>query len=49
MVIAHRPSILRQMDKVLVLRTGAVEAFGPPSEVLPTVSRAQLGTGAQGS
>ena len=48
-VIAHRPSILRQVDKVLVLRAGAVEAFGPPSEVLPTVSRAQLGTGAQGS
>ncbi len=48
-VIAHRPSILRHVDKVLVLRAGAVEAFGPPSEVLPTVSRAQLGTGAQGS
>ena len=48
-VIAHRPSILRQVDKLLVLRAGAVEAFGPPSEVLPTVSHAQLGTGAQGS
>ena len=48
-VIAHRPSILRQVDKVLVLRAGAVEAFGPPGEVLPTVSRAQLGAGAQGS
>lgn len=48
-VIAHRPNILRHVDKVLVLRAGAVEAFGPPSEVLPTVSRAQLGAGAQGS
>ncbi len=48
-VIAHRPSILRQVDKVLVLRAGAVEAFGAPGEVLPTVSRAQLGAGAQGS
>jgi len=48
-VIAHRPSILRHVDKVLSLRAGTVEAFGPPSEVLPMVTRAQLGTGAQGA
>ena len=48
-VIAHRPSILRHVDKVLVLRAGAVDAFGAPSEVLPTVSRAQPNTGAQGN
>jgi ABC-type protease/lipase transport system fused ATPase/permease subunit len=48
-VITHRPSILRHVDKALVLRTGTVEAFGPPSEVLPTVTRAQSPTGAQGA
>jgi PrtD family type I secretion system ABC transporter len=48
-VITHRPSILRPVDKALVLRTGTVEAFGPPSEVLPTVTRAQPPTGAQGA
>jgi PrtD family type I secretion system ABC transporter len=48
-VITHRPSILRHVDKALVLRTGTVEAFGPPSEVLPTVTRAQPPTGAQGA
>ena len=48
-VIAHRPSILRHVDKALVLRAGAVEAFGPPSQVLPTVTRAQPATSAQGA
>src|SRR5262249_51846796 len=33
-VITQRPAILNSMDKLLVLRSGRVEAFGPPSEVL---------------
>ncbi len=37
-VIAHRPSILRNMDKVLVLRDGAMSAFGPRDEILPAVA-----------
>jgi PrtD family type I secretion system ABC transporter len=36
-VIAHRPSLLTGVDKVLVMRDGAVEAFGPRSEILPRV------------
>ena len=39
-VIAHRPSLLVGMDKLLVLREGAIEAFGPRQEVLPRVTRA---------
>jgi PrtD family type I secretion system ABC transporter len=33
-VIAHRPSVLRFVDKLLVLRDGIVAAFGPREEVL---------------
>jgi ABC-type protease/lipase transport system fused ATPase/permease subunit len=29
-VIAHRPSLLQGVDKILVLRDGAVERFGRP-------------------
>jgi ABC-type protease/lipase transport system fused ATPase/permease subunit len=32
-IVAHRPSILASMDKILVLNEGAVEAFGPRAEV----------------
>ena len=34
-VIAHRPSLLRHMDKVLILQDGTVRAFGPRETVLP--------------
>jgi PrtD family type I secretion system ABC transporter len=34
-VIAHRPNILQQVDKMLVLRHGQVHGFGDRSEVLP--------------
>ena len=37
-LIAHRPSLLRDVDKVLVLDDGAVRAFGPPAEVFPSVT-----------
>lgn len=33
-VIAHRPNILEQVDKVLVLRDGQVDMFGPKDEVV---------------
>jgi ATP-binding cassette subfamily B protein/ATP-binding cassette subfamily C protein len=32
-VIAHRPSILRDVDKILVLKAGTVEMFGPRDDV----------------
>ena len=37
-VIAHRPSILRHVDKVLVLNEGKIQTFGPRDEVLPKVT-----------
>jgi ATP-binding cassette, subfamily C, bacterial len=33
-VITQRPAVLNAMDKLLILRAGRAEAFGPPSEVL---------------
>ena len=38
-VIAHRPSILRSVDKMLILTDGAVASFGPRSEVMARVTR----------
>jgi PrtD family type I secretion system ABC transporter len=33
-IIAHRPSILKGVDKILALQNGMVKAFGPPTEVM---------------
>ena len=38
-LVAHRPSMLVGVDKVVVLREGTVEAFGPRSEILQRVVR----------
>jgi ATP-binding cassette subfamily C protein EexD len=38
-IIAHRPSILVNVDKLLVLNDGAVEMFGPRAEVLARLTR----------
>jgi ABC-type protease/lipase transport system fused ATPase/permease subunit len=33
-VVAHRPAILATIDKILALRDGLVENFGPRQEVI---------------
>lgn len=38
-VIAHRPSVLASVDKVLVMANGTMEEFGPKEEVLSKVLR----------
>jgi ATP-binding cassette subfamily C protein len=38
-VITQRPAVLNAMDKLLVLRNGRVEAFGPPNDVLVRLVR----------
>jgi PrtD family type I secretion system ABC transporter len=40
-IIAHRPGVLRSVDKILVLREGAIEMMGPRDEVFARVSRPQ--------
>jgi ABC-type protease/lipase transport system fused ATPase/permease subunit len=37
-VVAHRPSLLSGVDKLLVLREGALEVFGPRAEILARVT-----------
>ena len=37
--ITHRPNILTIVDKILLLRDGQVEAFGPREEILPRLTR----------
>lgn len=37
--VTQRPALLQSVDKVLVVRAGRAEAFGPPSEVLHRVLR----------
>lgn len=39
-VIAHRPSILAHVDKLMVMRFGRVEMFGPREEILAKVTPA---------
>ncbi len=34
-IVSHRPMTLSVVDKILVLRDGVVEAFGPRAEILP--------------
>jgi ATP-binding cassette, subfamily C, type I secretion system permease/ATPase len=38
-IVAHRPSLLSGVDKLLVLRDGMVEAFGPRTEIMPRMVR----------
>jgi len=40
LVVAHRPSLLGGVDKLLVLKEGQVELFGPRAEVVARVTRA---------
>jgi PrtD family type I secretion system ABC transporter len=37
-LVSHRPSLIRGVDKVLVMRDGAAELFGPRAEVLARLS-----------
>jgi PrtD family type I secretion system ABC transporter len=39
LVVAHRPSLLAGVDKLLVLKEGAVELFGPRTEIMSRVTR----------
>jgi PrtD family type I secretion system ABC transporter len=39
-VVAHRPSLFADVDKMLVLRDGQVEMFGPRADIVPRVTLA---------
>jgi PrtD family type I secretion system ABC transporter len=37
-IVSHRPMTLAVVDKILLLRDGVVEAFGPRQEILPRIA-----------
>jgi ABC-type protease/lipase transport system fused ATPase/permease subunit len=43
-VIGHRPSLLQEVDKVLLLVDGQVEKFGPRAEVIDQLTRRSIKT-----
>ena len=38
-IISHRPNILNQVDKILLLREGRIEELGPAQEILAKLTR----------
>jgi len=38
-IISHRPNTLGAVDKLLLLRDGALEMFGPRDEIISRLSR----------
>lgn len=49
-IISHRPSILQTTNKLLLMRDGIVQAFGPTDQVLKALTQAQAqGQGGQPS
>jgi ATP-binding cassette subfamily C protein/ATP-binding cassette subfamily C protein EexD len=37
-LVSHRPALVQEVDKVLVMKDGAAELFGPRAEVLKRLS-----------
>jgi len=46
-IVAHRPMIMGAVDKVLIMRDGFLEAFGPRSEILQRAAPRMPGRGPQ--
>ena len=46
-VITHRPNVLAEVDKLMVLREGALVIFGPRVQVLVELQKAQLAAASQ--
>jgi ATP-binding cassette, subfamily C, bacterial len=38
-IVSHRPSTLANVDKILLLRDGAVEAFGMRNEIVALLNQ----------
>jgi ABC-type protease/lipase transport system fused ATPase/permease subunit len=38
-IISHKPNLLANVDKLLVLNAGRVEMFGPRAEIMARVTR----------
>jgi ABC-type protease/lipase transport system fused ATPase/permease subunit len=40
-IITHRPQILNDVEKIMIMRDGQVQAFGPSKDVLDALQRAR--------
>lgn len=45
LTVAHRAGVIAAVDKVLVVRDGAIDAFGPRDEIMRALNAAQSGAG----
>ncbi|MAC47814.1 MAG: type I secretion system permease/ATPase [Oceanospirillum sp.] len=43
-VVSHRPSILKNIDKLLVMRDGQLQAFGPRDDVMAHLAQQKAGS-----
>ncbi len=43
LIIAHRPAVLEHVDKILIVKDGSVNAFGPRDEVLERIGMTNIG------
>lgn len=46
-IITHRPQILNEVEKIMIMRDGQVQAFGPSKDVLAALQRAREQAAAQ--
>lgn len=43
-IVAHRPSIVEGVDRIMVMREGMVEMYGPRADVLSKITKARAAT-----
>ncbi len=43
LIVSHRPSILPVVDRILIMREGTAQAYGPRDEILASLARAAQG------
>ena len=43
--ITQRPSLLRSVDKIMILKTGTVQALGSRDEIIPLITKRQITNG----
>jgi len=45
--ITQRPALLKSVDKIMIMKDGSVQAFGPRDEILPILAGRRPGGAAE--